>query len=260
MSIIKPQITDPLRLGHWSTRGLEAAYAFNQAGDLVDSSLNRYHGVITGATWSGDRLFFDYLTDADVVMLPALANVGQEATLIFDNVSFASDGGDGQSQLVNCNGTSIYIRVDATCRIYRDYSETGGIWSWSQSFPFSLKQLAIVLPNSTATPAVYYDLVSKTLSTTSAPEGSVTPISNATAIAVGSNTSPAAIRTIDGYIGGLKIYSRCLSFAEIAELHRNPYLPWQALQWELFAGQGGEAPAGLSIPVAMHHYNQLRCA
>ncbi len=48
-----------LNFGHWSTDGLVFYWRGIEAGEVVDESFFRNHGVITGATWVGEGLLFD---------------------------------------------------------------------------------------------------------------------------------------------------------------------------------------------------------
>lgn len=57
-----------------------------------------------------------------------------------------------------------------------------------------------------------------------------------------------------GWINGAVVWDRALSDAEILHLHLNPYAMFEyPISLDIFA-----VPGGLPIPVAMHHYRNLR--
>jgi hypothetical protein len=61
--------------------------------------------------------------------------------------------------------------------------------------------------------------------------------------------------SFNGSIGGVKIYNRALSVKEIKQLYHDPFCNLiQVPAWQLYS----PAVGGLSIPVAMHHYEALR--
>ena len=59
------------------------------------------------------------------------------------------------------------------------------------------------------------------------------------------------------------LYNRALTAAEIAQLYADPWAGFrqqdETALWSA-ATQGGGTPPGLAMPVAMHHYRQMRCA
>ena len=69
MIINKPFLGSPLNLGHLSTKGIVGYWPGTPALDLVDFSLRRNNGTITGPTWQSGGLLFD--ADADTVTLGA---------------------------------------------------------------------------------------------------------------------------------------------------------------------------------------------
>ena len=100
----KPNLFAQLRTGHWSTNGLVGYYPFTRAGNLVDFSPNGNHGVITGATWSGEGLGFDgndYVTiphnPSLNVTIPYSISVTVSQTTDNNLVIFEKNGNNGIS-------------------------------------------------------------------------------------------------------------------------------------------------------------------
>ena len=256
-TVVKPPFGAQLRYGHWSTRGLVAYYPFTPAGNLVDFSMGRKHGVITGAAWAGDGLAF--AADTDEVNLGTSyfgIDQTQQFTLVF-SVKFTSFNDDVIfSRSVFNNPWRVMVDTSRlnfgtkTVTTDTDYSPftgtlTAGRWYiFAYTFNNGIKNLyqdGLFVGTNTVAGALVFD-------------------STAHSFTFGQPYDNIYISE-RFHLRDLKVYNRTLSAGEIRQLYLNPNLPIATFPWELFAGQGGGAPpAGLSIPVAMHHYNQLRCA
>ncbi len=76
----EPMFGQMLNLGHWSTDGLVFYWRGIEAGEVIDESLYRNNGTITGAAWVGDGL--DFNGTSDLVSIPYKYNLAGSTIVV----------------------------------------------------------------------------------------------------------------------------------------------------------------------------------
>lgn len=241
---------------HWSVQGLIFHSQFKPAGKLIDETTNKNDGTIVGPTWVGQGLTFaetQYVTIADKDIFTML---------------------DGFTVITNVNPTTIDDDHGLVSK-YFDHSAFVGEWAlaiqsdgkaWGQcldggptdrikvtsSFTLATNtwvRLAFTYDGSAVNTGleIYKNGVLDTGST-HATDGSFAAMANTVApLELGVTLRDSIFR--GWFIGSMDyvlIYDRTLSPAEIAELTRNPDLPFQ--QYPAWWGKAPAAPpvTGLS--------------
>lgn len=240
-----------LRSGHWSTDGLVFFWRGIQAGNIVDESLYRNHGTITGATWQGDGLSFNGSSDFATVPQQLLG----VKTFTVIAWAMAADTSAGDELILeyttNANSGGFYIDYRVAQIDYLTQTPIGGAltrWRTSDTLTVGVwTQLAF---------SVDFNLASGEI------VGYINAQLNGSILGDGNNTGSLPNDTLyigsragaslwfGGSIKHISIYNRVLLVNEIQQLFINPDLPMQ--QEPVWWGQ----PTGVIVPVMIHHYKQ----
>lgn len=214
----------------------------------LDLSGQGNHGTIDGAEWVADGLDF-VSANTDKVTTPLLIDPRKENTVIFKTV-WTTLSQDNLHGCRNDGGDRFYIGIDGNYTFMGagntfHYDSTGITHGMSVGVPYLI---SLVVDGSTA--RYYVDDVEKD------------SFSYTASAAI---TNPFYIGDLGGTLGFpvnakvefMYVYSCTLSTAQIKFLCENPYFMYR-LPEELYGYAA--ATGGVTIPVFLHHYNQLRGA
>ncbi len=233
-------------LGHWSTDGLVFYWRGIPAGNVVDESLYRNHGTITGATWVGDGLSFDsateYVTDINplglsVNELTAIVWVMRPALTVGDFYAKGVYFGDGFGMRADV-GSTYRLAVGSQYFV----SGAGGFNALEKTmFVISYKKdvWGIVYKNG---------VFAGNLSANTAAITHVYPIT------IGNNRYLNAGLVCTVY--SASYYNRALSANEIQQLYINPDLPMQ--QYPIWLLKAPAVPPSGIVPIIQAHTRRRR--
>ena len=267
--MLKPLRGTQFNFTHPLARGLKAAWLMNAVGGnrIFDYSRNGNIGTINGATWSGGGLNFDRAS-SHYVSLPnnfSSLSVGSIAawirpTVIDGNNRYifgAADSGDALSAF----GFSVHNSGTGN-RVFMLISEGGAVlMQASGSTILSTGAWYNVLFQQTGSGYELY--VNGVLETLVFSTGAVSDTHWISATNDIDETrlghvliAGASLFYFDGAIDSFQI-GRVYSPADVLRLYMDPY---DMFEDTISPGPLGEfsITAGLSIPVAMHHYKQMR--
>lgn len=227
----KPYFGQPLNFGHWSTDGLIGYWPFVEAGNLVDFSLDRNDGVITGAIWVGDGLFFDGSGDYVDGTFKHAPLATQANTFIIrmrwpfpgtSRVMYeAKDANNDQIIMVNQSSVSNLLNIQR--------------FSNDSSFVFGIP----LLGEETVTLACVYSGTGSTYSQVYLNGVPQTDVGGSSFGITGSANQWrlgrrfADTHDVTGDVYDVKVYNRALSASEIQQLYVNPDLPLHQFRPEL---------------------------
>lgn len=221
-----------------------------EAGNAVDESFYGNHGTITGATWQGQGLYFDGVSDVVV-----LAKKPLEGASAFTVIVIA---------------TATNIDTDRGLFYTEAHSSNNPILMWMDTgTPDTLASLVTTSGGTTGSllgsttlqggvryhMAITYDGVNVRAYVDGNEQGGSYPAAlagtvNTSSLSYRFGNDNAALRDLLGTIEYVAIYTRALSVNEIQQLDINPGLPMQqAPTW-------ARLPTGVNIPVMIHHYKQ----
>ncbi len=238
--VIPKMFGQMLNLGHWSTDGLVFYWRGIEAGNAVDESLYGNHGTITGATWVGDGLSFDGISD--YVIMPT-------------------------KKLFTINGT-ILVKARINTLLNGRYllqEETGGYITWdinSGALRVRIFDTAFTDFSAVTSDNLWhtYILTWDTTQTSIYVDGRLAQSDNTF---IGLNAAPQEGHTLAADrlqsnrlhcdISRHIIYSRALSAFEIQALTINPNLPMEQTPiWQMLA-----PPEGI-VPIIQAHTRRRR--
>jgi len=266
MSILKPPLWAPgIVPSHPINRGLVGAWPmWEGSGNVVhDVSGNGNHGTLTGMAaddWvqspyghaldldgSNDHILMPLVVASPPFSVVSLFRASASVQYLF---SISDTGSLNNSHVLESRQASGYARV---------YSNSSGGYGQARAFgTYSVGEWYIAV-------GVWAADDSRTCYLAGIASGSDATLISPTGLdetRIGSNgsSSPSygpmqAALTL--------LYNRALTAAEIAQLYADPWAGFrqqdETALWSA-ATQGGGTPPGLAMPVAMHHYRQMRCA
>lgn len=233
----KPSRGTRLDITHPLARGLVLYQLFNErtGTKTFDLSLNSNHGTLTGGpTWQPDGILFDGNDD--------LINCGADASLadIFDSgasvsawIYMNSYGTNDISYVVTKyaagdNDWIILVENSApetnALRFINDFDTTGGFWGARDELSTATWYHIAVTYTGVATtndPVLYVDGQSVTIDVEQTPVG--TDGSDAALDLVIGRRPTDALRSFDGIIDNVMVYTRILNAEDIDWLYREPY-------------------------------------
>jgi len=256
----KPIYGTPLNPFHPLAKGLVGCWICNEAGGnkVFDLSLNGNHGIfVNSPTWdvveTGLAVKFDVGT-VDYIVLSDYCNVSPTSEVTILIRAWVNTGSDGvlmrdqtadSSNRITCH---IYSNTpyfdwgnkDGNGRLQYTDNDCRDQWIWwafvssaKSSFQGIYKNTVLVAQDNTTENFTHYD-------------GDLD---------IATRNSGAGYN-LGGWISDVFIYDCRLLAPEITQLYAEPYCMFaQPMEAELFYAA---PPVGLSIPVAMHHYEMLR--
>jgi len=258
----KPKYSPFLRIDsqYSLSKGLVGCWLFNEGGGnkVYDLSRNGHHSTLNGPTWVAGKngLALDFDGSNDYI------NCGTgflDGSSDFAVTAWIKTSSSGTEQVIaqQRNGgyfnQYMFLLTTAGKLNMRAY-DGGADWDWeaisSQSVNDGVWHFVVGCQlNSLPGGKVYIDG-----SEDGSDTGDATVQDDTYTTYIGADMRDSALY-FNGLIGGVSIYNRALSAEEVAWLYRDPYaFIWQPnLMW-LYE----EVAAGLSIPIAMHHYKMMR--
>ncbi|HEB28406.1 MAG TPA: LamG domain-containing protein [Porticoccus sp.] len=228
----EPMFGQMLNLGHWSTDGLVFYWRGIEAGNVVDESFYRNHGMITGPTWVGNGLSLNGTSDFVSIPDASELNFGSanwSFIIWFKSTQFHASGAGGMIEVADAPGDfwpTISLRGNAngTVRLLaRDDDLDGSIDATSTgTYDDGLWHSATVVRSGTSVNC-YFDGIVETIG------GSDAQLSN---MSMGSSwfigkTYDSTPAWWGGDVSDINIYNRALSASEILDLYINRDLPMQ---------------------------------
>lgn len=257
----EPMFGQLLNFGHWSTDGLVFYWRGIRDKNVIDESLYRNHGTITGATWAGDRLSFD--GSNDYVEVPELGSAldGKFLTVIAKvrGVSL----GNLYPRIIDrvYNGQfSFYVSLNAGTEITYALATAGNSTDKGSRGVFveffEDVWTIIALTWDGVTVRMYQDGV-ETYAVVGGVDGILSgPLVPSSAIMTIGDRTDGTNRKWSGDISHVSIYNRALSASEISEITLNLDLPMQQEPiWLMYSP--GEPPSGI-VPIIQAHTRRRR--
>lgn len=246
--------------GHPLSEGLSGFWLMNErVGNTVfDLSGNHRPGTLNGPTWvagkygpallfapaSNNRVGFDTeiigAGDCSIVALINPATIGETTGRIVDN------------------GSSIFFCGTTNRLGFTSNGATTTAYSANNAVPYNVWSHVVVTRRALAASSETNFYVNGVLNGTPNANSGL-PVAGINILRLGTNQ--ALNRDYDGMIEFVYLYNRVLSASIVAQLYRDPFVMFKREPIELWAAAcSGGAHPGLSIPIAMHHYKQLRGA
>ena len=261
----KPLRGTQLNKAHPLSKGLVGRWVFNEGSgglvnDLAGNSNNNI--VLTNTTWAADGVFFDSTSDRGRVANPTgLSGFTKGFTCYIKFRTSELGVRQALAQQLHSDAGELGWMFEIYDRAQYQFlfSADGTTQSWelvTHNISNNKIHSVIVTWVPGGKPLLHTDGVQCTsVATTAAVNLIYEPVQP---FDIGLSTYNTD-RHLLGSIYDVGIWDRALSPLEIALLHREPYCMFQP-SFDIGAFEFPVAVGGLKIPVAMHHYNQLRSA
>lgn len=249
----------PIR-GHPLSKGLIGYWLMNEGSGttVADLSGNHNQGTVIGPTWTagkyGPTLLFAAASNNRVGFTNEIIGAGDCSIVALINPASI---GETTGRILD-NGKAIFFCAPTNSLSFTSNGATTLAYSANNAVPYGVWSHVVVTRKALEASSEANFYVNGRLSGT-ANQNSGLPVAGTVGLKIGTNS--ALTRDYDGKIEFVYIYNRVLTVSEVADLYCDPFVMFKREPIELWAAAcSGGAHPGLSIPIAMHHYKQLRGA